>query len=116
MTHENTLTLAKAMSEAELQSTVMDYAATVGWLCHHARKTRHASGKVSTPIQGHKGFPDVVFARTGRLVIVEFKSHRGTLSPEQRAWAAVLGSISGIELYVWRPLDWLDDTIERILR
>ena len=116
MTHENTLTLAKAMSETELQSAVMAYASTVGWLGHHARKALRQSGKVSTPIQGDKGFPDVVFARTGRLVVVEFKAHRGTLSKDQRIWTAVLGSIPGIELYVWRPTDWLDGTIERILR
>lgn len=121
-------------SEADLQNQVIDLAKLTGWLVHHGRPARtgkctkcpgtgYVAGRIcprckgsgqgwATPIQGDKGFMDLVLIRD-RVVLAELKSAKGRLSPEQRTWidAAVA---AGAEVYVWRPADW--DHIVEVLR
>lgn len=89
------------MTEAEFQDRVIATARLYGWMVHHARPARMADGRWRTPVQGDRGFPDLVLAHTrhGR-VFAELKSDTGRLTPEQKAWLAVLGGV------VWRPRDW----------
>lgn len=121
------------ISEAELQSAIIELAQRSGWLVHHARPARKASGW-STPIQGNRGFPDLVLAKNGCVLFAELKSERGRVSSEQRAWMAVLdGERDGallpdqrrvlrpihdggwVAIVVWRPSDWLSGEIEALL-
>jgi hypothetical protein len=99
--------IARAMSEAELQTLVIDLARHLGWLVHHVRPAMRQSGGYSTPIQGHKGYPDLTLAKPGRLLIPELKSQVGRCSPEQRAWADALDPYYRL----WRPADWLSGVI-----
>ncbi len=93
------------MTEAEFQRSVIELAQALGYLVHHVRPAMRQSGKWSTPIQGHKGFPDLVFAHpTGRVLFVELKSENGVLSPEQKDWGEALARSS--PYYVWYPSDW----------
>jgi hypothetical protein len=108
--------LRNQASESELQSTIIDIAHRFGWLVHHARPARTRSGGWATPIQGDKGFPDLVLAKNGRIIIAELKSAKGRLSPEQETWVRALGCCEEdppIEVYVWRPAD-LDEIIEKL--
>jgi len=108
--------LARAMTEAALQSCVLDYARLTGWRAVHFRPAQNDSGRWLTPIEGDPGWPDLVLARPGRLVVAELKSARGRVEPDQQAWITLLGSVGGaVSVYVWRPVDWLDGTIRRIL-
>lgn len=71
----------------------------------HTRPALNQSGKWSTPIQGHKGFPDLVLShRKHGTLFTELKAEKGRLSPEQKIWLEVL-SESGCEVHVWRPSD-----------
>ena len=71
------------MTEAELQSAVVEAAELGGWLRYHTHDSRRSE----------PGFPDLalVHPRTGRLLFVELKSAKGRLRPEQRRWLEALG-------------------------
>ena len=69
-----------------------------------------------TPIQGDPGFCDLLLLRGERGLAVELKAQRGNLTAQQADWLAAWALIPGFLAGVWRPLDWLEGTIERLLR
>lgn len=101
--------LLHLMSEAELQSKVLEFAKLSGWRCVHIRPTEVGKGRWATPYQGDPGLPDLILARDGRVLLVELKSAKGRVSLDQRAWL----DAAGCNGYVWSPADW--DTIELVL-
>ena len=92
------------MTEKELQAAVLELAGYLKWTCYHTHDSRRSN----------PGFPDLVLARE-RVVFAELKSSKGQLRPEQMEWRAAL-DVAGAEYHVWRPGDWTDGTIEKILR
>lgn len=90
------------MSEDDFQRRVIHTAKLYGWLVHHARPAFNKSGKFATPIQGHKGAPDLLLARCGVVILAELKRDRGSLTAEQKDWRAETGG----HARVWRPRDW----------
>lgn len=109
--------IARAMSEDELLSHVMDLAGALGYRRHHDRPSQNRRGKWSTAIQGDPGFPDVVLAnpRTGSVFIAELKTEAGKTSPEQDLWFEAFGIYAPGLGHLWTPTDWLDGSIEKIL-
>jgi len=105
--------------EADLQRAVIDYAHMTGWRVAHFRAAQ-TGGRWTTPVSADgAGFPDLVMARRGRVVIAELKADKGRLRPEQTEWLAELGpDIAGdrLRVFVWRPSDWFDGTITEALR
>lgn len=91
---------------------IIELAKVLGWHVAHFRPARTKHGW-STAMQGHKGFPDLVLARSGRVVFAECKSEKGRLSDEQVSW---LDALAGAEVYVWRPADWVSGAIDAVLR
>jgi hypothetical protein len=81
--------------EKELQSqlfgTKVGIAKMLGWACYHTLKS-----KGSEP-----GFPDWTIARD-RVVFVELKTEKNTLSDSQVTWIKRL-DMAGAEVYVVRP-------------
>jgi hypothetical protein len=104
------------MSEAELLSNVIELAELFKWRCVHFRPGMNRRGHWSTAMAGTQaaGWPDLVLSRE-RLVAVELKSERGTVTPAQQGWLAALTRV-GVEVHVWRPEQWSDGTIEAALR
>lgn len=103
------------MTEAELQSAVIELARLLGYRVAHFRPALTAKG-YRTPVEADgKGFPDLVLAKPGRLLFVELKSAKGKLSEEQEAWRCALG-IAGAFYYVFQPVDWTRGVVERVLR
>lgn len=80
----------------------MGAARTAGWLCAHFRPAQTQRGRWITPMAGDKGFPDLVLAKHGRLLLAELKTDKGRPSREQEAWLAALGSHGRL----WRPAQW----------
>ena len=121
------------MTEAELMAAVIDLARLLGWRVHHCRPARTGQGW-RTPITGHAGFPDLVLARRGVVIFAELKSERGKVSPDQREWLQALSGDTRVaatrrgpervravgvvdpRVFVWRPADWTNGTIEETLR
>ena len=107
------------ISEAELQTAVIRYARLNHWLVCHFRPAQMRSGRWATPMQGDVGFPDCVFVRGERLVFAELKAQGRKPTPEQETWLQALRDAAPLgehETYVWSPRQWIDGTIERVLR
>lgn len=104
---------APTISEADLQSAILDLAQMRGWRCVHFRPARTGAGW-RTPIQGDPGWPDLTLCRPPRLVALELKSARGRVEPAQEAWLEALNRC-GVEALVVRPSDWLSGAVEALL-
>ncbi len=90
--------LSFAVSEKQFQAQVIELAQLCGWRCYHTHDSR-----CSAP-----GFPDLVLARSPRLVFAELKSEEGRIRPEQSAWLDALGRSTNARACLWRPADWDD--------
>lgn len=107
-------TLEHALSEAELQQSVVQMAHLYGWLVHHGRPARTANGWC-TPITGDVGFPDLVLVREGIIIFCELKSAEGRISTQQKKWLEQLSNNHSVRAVVWRPRDWFSGEITEIL-
>lgn len=103
------------MTEAELQTGVIDCARLFGWRVAHFRPALTKHGW-RTPVQADgAGFPDLVLTRPPRLLFVELKAGRGKVTDQQEAWLAALGDVPSVEVHVWRPDDWTTGRIDKAL-
>jgi hypothetical protein len=93
-----------AIPEAALLRAVGDLATMAGWRWYHTRFS-FASGA---------GFPDLCLVKGGRLLFVELKGERGTISAAQRAWLDALGGTAA-EVYTWNPDDWRAGRVDAVL-
>jgi hypothetical protein len=93
------------MSEADLQSVVIELAELLGWLSYHTFDSRRSA----------PGFPDLILVRRDRCIAVELKSQRGKVTADQQTWLDALAR-AGIPSVVYRPEQWHDGTVERCLR
>jgi hypothetical protein len=95
------------VTEHDLQRLVTDAASVLGWHWVHFRPAQTAHGW-RTPVQGPlgEGWPDLFLARPrdGRLLAVELKSDKGTVTADQLAVHAVLIA-AGLDVRVVRPAD-----------
>lgn len=98
------------MSEASFTETVIQLAKFYGWMVTHFRPAWTESGW-RTPLSGHKGFPDLVLARNGVVLIVELKTQKGRTTKEQQRWAEAIGE----QYRLWRPGD-IDTHIKEELK
>ena len=99
---------AKSMAEKELQKNIRDLAKVMGWdFVYSIPDSRMATAR---------GMPDLLMLKEKRLLFAELKTQSGKLRLEQRQVLYLLEIVEGVEVHVWRPSDWLDVTIERILK
>lgn len=90
--------IERLIPEADWQATVVGWADLQGWRAYHPNDSR----------RDRRGFPDWTFVRGNRLVFAELKRQTGKPSPDQEAWLAALRGVPGVEVYCWRPSDWVD--------
>lgn len=90
------------LSEDDFQTRVMDLAKRCGWMVSHTLPAIRQSGRISTPIKGDRGEPDLRLARRGVVLFVELKTNTGKVSPDQQKWLDALDGYGA----VWRPRDW----------
>ena len=89
------------LSEEDLQTRIIDAAEAYGWRVIHHRAAKTGKGW-RTAMQGHPGFPDLVLARDGVVLVAELKSRRGQPTDAQKLWLEALGDHARL----WRPADW----------
>jgi len=89
----------EGISEKDFQKKVIKLAEGHNWFWCHCPSV-FSSGKWRVPLAGSPGFPDLVLARDGLIVLVELKSDTGRLRPGQAEW------ISAANGKIWRPRDW----------
>ena len=115
--HQRTQPLAhpERVTEADFQRLLVELAQLRGWKVQHTRPAQNSRGRWSTPIQGDAGFPDLVLARNGVVIVLELKSEKGRLSASQREWLEALGwdgqedgshTNTRLAVKVARPSDW----------
>lgn len=98
-------------TEAECQRTIVHGARLCGWYVHHNRPAQMRSGRWSTPIIGHVGFPDLVLVHpVAGLWFVELKRRPNKLTDEQRAWGVALGAFA-----TWRCV-WVPDELDAFVQ
>lgn len=97
---------ARAVSEKTLQADVRRLAGLCGWAEHVPYDSRNSPS----------GWPDLTFLRPPRIVFIELKTERGSLSVEQVAMLDLLRRYPWAEVYLFRPSDWLEGRIEEVLR
>lgn len=100
------------ITERQLQEAIIELAQYCGWSCYHTYDSRRSAA----------GFPDLVLARRGKVIFAELKSESGKLSPAQAEWLIALDpkrdplEFTNLGVFVWWPKDWIDGTIEKILK
>ena len=100
---------SRKKEEEILQDSIIALAKLLGYLHYHTHDSRRSA----------KGFPDLVLVhpRTGRLIFIECKAKKGSLSEEQRGWGSSLLEVKGnIGYFIIRPTQWADGTVESILK
>lgn len=90
--------------ESEFAKRVKAIAKRAGWLENHTYKAR--IGGVWRTTTTAVGWPDHVFAKRGRLLVLELKAPGGKPSDEQLEWIALLDSVPGCTARVVWPADW----------
>lgn len=99
--------VARGMSESELLAHVVRMARELGWIVYHAWRSDHSEA----------GFPDLVCLRRmpDRVLVAELKREGKDPTPAQLTWLGYFEAV-GVPAYVWRPGDWVDGSIEAVLR
>jgi hypothetical protein len=111
--------LAAAMSENDLLEAVVSLAGELGWMVFHPRPGMTGRGEWLTFAAGRSGYPDLTLARKGTVLFAELKSEKGRLSEAQKEWGEHVTPVQRNPTHshrIWRPTEWLDGTIERVLR
>ena len=88
------------ITEYQFAESVMALAQYRGWRVVHFRPALTKKGW-RTAMQGDRGFPDLVLARGGAVLIVELKTNDGRYGIGQPEWAEELGGVYRL----WRPRD-----------
>lgn len=94
--------MTERATEAQCITTIVDAAKLLGWRVHHSRPGYTRQG-YRTPIQGHKGLPDLILVRGRQLWIVETKRRPNKVEPEQQAWLDAFTAAGVAARVVWVP-------------
>jgi len=105
--------MARAMTEDQLKTNVLDLAAVFGYHRIHFRPARTNQGW-RTAYEGEDGYPDITLMGGTRIIVAELKTQRGKLRDGQLEWLKAADR-SGAIARLWRPADWIAGEIEDIL-
>ena len=100
------------MTERQLSRAVVALAETLGWRVFTVAHSKAAG------LRSHSapGFPDLICIRGRRMLAVELKVKRRKPTPAQVQWLAALDAVPGVEAHLLTEKEWLDGTVERMLR
>ena len=103
--------ILRSITESELQKNIIELAELRGWAVVHINDSR---------AQRADGLPDLLMVRRPRIVWAELKRERNAGHNKndptliQQWWLDELEAC-GAEVYLWRPNDWMESTIDKIL-
>lgn len=93
---QGSLNVERAITEQEWMGTVLDAARLFGWSVYHTYDSR----------KSQPGFPDLILVRGPRMLVIELKTERGKVRPEQVDWLARLAEVREVTVMVARPSQW----------
>ncbi len=96
--------LLPRITEKQFLAQVVELAQLCRWRCYHPWLS----------VRSAQGFPDLVMVRLYRILFVELKSERGTVTAAQREWLDDLALTGKVEVMTWKPSDW--ETLVEVLR
>lgn len=97
---------AVPIRENAFRDAVKAYAERRGWKVMFHWSSLHSPA----------GWPDLFMLRDQRMVVAELKVGRGKLTDAQVKWLDAFRWLDkGAEVYVWKPDQWDDGTIEKVL-
>jgi hypothetical protein len=91
-----------AMTERQLQDAIIGAAQRLGYLVYHVYDSRR-----SVP-----GFPDLVLLKGQKMLVLELKTDKGRVRPEQHVWLQAFMQ-AGVTAKIIRPAD-LDDVLAEL--
>lgn len=98
-------TVYRAVKEKDFQAQILEIAHLYGWLAYHTYDSKRCA----------PGYPDLALCHPqGDYLLIELKSERGRIRPEQQQWIDALQA-SGVEVHVYRPHQ-IDEVIARLQR
>lgn len=110
------MTRANYMNGRQLSDAIVELAHGLGYRAAHFGPSLVRPGTfVTNYAYDGKGFPDLILVGRGRLVALEVKGDRDSVTDEQVAWLNEL-SAAGITARVVTSRDWRDGEVDRILR
>lgn len=98
------------MNENEFTRKVIGLAESYGLLVHHCYRSELCDGA---------GLPDLIIAGPLGVIFAELKTATGQTDDAQDAWAKLLKSQESWTepvYFLWRPDDWVNGRIERIVK
>ena len=101
--------VAASMTEEQLQGNIIALCKTLRLAVYHTHDSRSST----------KGFPDLVIANGRRLYFAELKNAKRNMTTEQEIWLSwlrVTGVDGPVKTFLWRPQDWLNGSVEAVLR
>jgi len=101
----------RTILEGDLQKSIIEYAEAMGWEVVHINDSRR---------QKATGLPDLLMIRAPRMVWAELKREPGAggnknAPTTHQVWWMNELKLSGQEVHLWRPSDWLDGLIDPVL-
>lgn len=99
-----TLAAETAMTERQLKEAVVECSQRLGYVVYWTWNSIHSPA----------GFPDLCLVREC-VIFAELKTTKGELTLNQEHWRDRLQA-ANVAWFLWRPADWLDGSIERVLR
>ena len=92
-------------TERAFQGSVIEICGLFGVSWYHTFDSRRSA----------RGWPDLALCGKRGFITRELKTDRGTMTPEQEKWGALLRG-AGVNWDVWRPADLRSGRIESELR
>lgn len=104
MARRASLTGSLTGDETAFGKRICDLARRAGWIENHTYRSR-INGAWRTTTTGI-GFPDHVFLKAGRLVVLELKMPGNEATPEQARWIELFATVPGCDARIVYPADW----------
>lgn len=89
--------------ELDCERTVIEACKVLGFRVHGERAAVSRRGMWATPIKGDAGWPDLVIAGHGHVLVVELKRKPRKVTEDQAAWLAELARAGVSTDVVWVP-------------
>lgn len=104
------------MNGKELQGAIADLARMRGWRCAHFSPGRVGpkDSWITNYAYDSKGFPDLLLLRD-RIIGIEVKGDGDKMKQEQHDWKDAFLA-AGLEFYIATPKDWLEGSLDGILK
>ncbi len=98
------------MKEDEWQAQIIEISQRLGWMVAHFRPARTKDGWATPVSADGKGFPDLIMLKGERMIVIECKSEKGKVSPEQTVWLEAFAKVTR-NVHTLRPSEW-DELLE----